>query len=101
MDPRRDDPPGPVSHDVHVDAMSVVARWMTAEVVSPASWHHQAVCELGIGMRITATAADGTVEAIELEGHARLAATQWHPELTAHEDPTQQGLFDQLVHWAS
>ena len=95
----RDDPPGPVNHEVEVDAMSIVARWMTATVVTPASWHHQAVSELGVGLRVTATAADGTVEAIELEGHARLVATQWHPEVTAHEDDTQQSLFDELVRW--
>ena len=87
-------------HEVEVDAMSVVARSMTSTTVSPASWHHQAVCELGVGLRVTAQAADGTVEAIELDGHVRLAATQWHPEITAEEDETQQALFDALVEWA-
>lgn len=96
----RDDPAGPVIHDVEVDAVSVVARWMTTTTVAPASWHHQAVDELGGGLRVTAQAADGTIEAIELEGHATLAATQWHPEITAAQDETQQALFDSLVEWA-
>lgn len=96
----RSDPPGPLPHDVEVDAVSVIARAMTSTAVTPASWHHQSVATLGIGLRITATAPDGTVEAIELDGHRRLAATQWHPEITAADDPTQQALFDSLVTWA-
>lgn len=41
--------------------------------------HHQAVKELGEGLRVTARAADGTVEAIE-HVEAPVAAVQWHPE---------------------
>lgn len=96
----RTDPPGHLFHEVEVDAQSVVARSMEATMVSPASWHHQAVDRLGSGLRVTATAADGTIEAVELDGYRYMAATQWHPEISAHEDPTQQSLFDAFVEWA-
>ena len=96
----RTDPPGHLFHEVEVDATSIVARSMTATVVSPASWHHQAVDQLGSGLRVTASAADGTIEAIELDGYRQMTATQWHPEISAHEDPTQQSLFDTFVEWA-
>ena len=48
-----------------------------------------------------AWAPDGTIEATEHESHPWLAIVQWHPELTAASDPTQQALFDGLVTAAS
>lgn len=44
-----------------------------------------------------AWADDGVIEAMELDGHPNLLAVQWHPELSAADDPTQQGLFNRLV----
>jgi hypothetical protein len=67
-------------------------------VVVTGFFHHQHVDRLGEGLRVTARAADGTVEAVELSGgDGRFMAVQWHPEDTAHEDPAQQRLFDALV----
>jgi putative glutamine amidotransferase len=49
-----------------------------------------------------ARAADGIVEAVELDGHPSwFLAVQWHPEDTAAHDPTQQRLFTALVREAS
>ena len=42
-------------------------------------------------------AADGSIEAVELDAHPFLLAVQWHPEDTAGDDETQQRLFDALV----
>ncbi len=70
---------------------------MGATTVTPMSWHHQAVDRLGDGLRVVATAPDGTIEATEHRTHPWLASVQWHPELTADTDPTQQRLFDALV----
>lgn len=41
--------------------------------------HHQAVREVGEGLRVVARAADGTVEALE-HVDAPISAVQWHPE---------------------
>ncbi|HET7559396.1 MAG TPA: gamma-glutamyl-gamma-aminobutyrate hydrolase family protein, partial [Limnochordia bacterium] len=48
-----------------------------------------------------AHAPDGTIEAVELPGHPWLLAVQWHPELTAAKDPSQQRLFDAFVQAAA
>ena len=61
-----------------------------------ASWHHQAVRQVPESLQVVATAADGTVEAVESCDH-RLFAVQWHPEITAAADPVQQRLFDRFV----
>lgn len=72
---------------------------LVALPVDIASWHHQAVKALGSGLRATAWAADGTIEAFELEASGRgfVQALQWHPEITAATDALQQRLFEALV----
>jgi putative glutamine amidotransferase len=61
-------------------------------------YHHQRVDRLGDGLVVTATAADGTIEALDLPAATGwFAAVQWHPEDTAATDPSQQNLFDTLV----
>ena len=93
--------PGPTPHEIEVDAGSFLATVMEATAVTPMSWHHQAVDRVGAGLRVVARAPDGTIEALEHESHPWLAIVQWHPELTAAGDPTQQRLFDALVAAAS
>ncbi|WP_166867807.1 gamma-glutamyl-gamma-aminobutyrate hydrolase family protein [Salinibacterium sp. ZJ70] len=41
--------------------------------------HHQALDQLGDGLRVTARASDGTIEAVEHES-APVVGVQWHPE---------------------
>ena len=95
--PHRQEPKWTHTHTVEVDAGSLVARVMGTESVAPACWHHQAVDRLGAGLAVTAWSPDGVIEAVELSGHPWLVAVQWHPEMTAADDGTQQRLFDGLV----
>jgi putative glutamine amidotransferase len=91
----------PTPHEIRAEPGSVVAEAMGADTAEPMSWHHQAVDRLGDGLRVVAQAPDGVVEAVELDGTPALLAVQWHPELTAAVDPTQQRLFDVLVRRAA
>lgn len=43
------------------------------------SYHHQAIGRLGAGLRTTARAADGTIEAVEHDT-LPILGVQWHPE---------------------
>lgn len=92
-------------HLVHPIALapdSLVACTTRLEKLEASCYHHQHVDRLGEGLHITATAADGTAEALERPGGTGwFAAVQWHPEDTAHKDPAQQRLFDTLVSTAS
>lgn len=51
-----------------------------------ATYHHQAVGGLGDGLKATAWAGDGVVEAIELADKTWVLGVQWHPEAHAGED---------------
>ena len=86
-----------IRHTVSVESGTLVAKAMQATQVDIVSWHHQAVDRLGDGLRAVAWADDGVVEAMELAGNPYFLAVQWHPELSAAADPTQQRLFDRLV----
>jgi putative glutamine amidotransferase len=90
-------PREPVPHPVFVEESCSLAAVMGATEVSPMSWHHQSLDKLGDGLRATAHAPDGIIEAVELEGHPWLVGVQWHPELTASSDPTQARLFSSFV----
>ena len=88
-------------HPVEIAADAHIVQAMGATRVLTVSWHHQAVERLGEGLRPVAWAEDGVIEAMELAENPYLLAVQWHPELSAAEDPAQQGLFDRLVKLAS
>jgi putative glutamine amidotransferase len=95
--PHRLEPKWDHRHAVEAEGGSLVAETMGAANVDIACWHHQAIATPGAGLSITAWSPDGVVEAVELAGHPWMIAVQWHPEMTAGEDHTQQALFDGLV----
>ncbi|CAN5153626.1 gamma-glutamyl-gamma-aminobutyrate hydrolase family protein [soil metagenome] len=85
-----------VIHGVEVAAGSRLAAATDAtRLVACTSVHHQGVDRLGEGLRAVGWSDDGLVEALEpTAGGAWLTAVQWHPEVTAADDPIQQALFD-------
>jgi putative glutamine amidotransferase len=80
-----------------VNKNSRLATIMGATEVATYSGHHQALKELGEGLQVTAWAEDGIIEAVELPEHPWFICVQWHPEVSAIDDATQQHIFDELV----
>lgn len=68
------------SHPVTPVAGTRYAAVVPEETCVP-TYHHQAVARLGEGLRTSAHAADGTVEAVELPGARFVLGVQWHPEM--------------------
>ena len=93
-------PRDPISHSIQVAADSELAK-VIGQQVHTASWHHQAIQQLGKGLKAVAWAPDGVIEAVELEGRQDVLAVQWHPEITAAEDNGQQQMFDWLIKQAN
>lgn len=67
------------SHVVRTVAGSRVAAALGPDA-AVSCYHHQAVDELPAGLRATAHAEDGVVEAVELAGDGFAVGVQWHPE---------------------
>jgi putative glutamine amidotransferase len=67
-------------HEVALAAGSrLAAMYGDVDSITVNSLHHQAVGRVADGTTVTATASDGTVEAIE-DPAIELIAVQWHPE---------------------
>jgi putative glutamine amidotransferase len=64
------------------------------------SLHHQAVDQVGYGLFVSASAPDGTIEAVEAADGSPVLGVQWHPELLA-DSPRQGALFEWLTYHAS
>ena len=90
-------PREPTPHPVQVEEGSGLAEILGATGFTAESWHHQAIRDVAPGLTVVARAPDGTIEAVEKTDHPWLYAVQWHPELTAAEDPIQQRLFNTLA----
>ncbi len=92
-----------VAHGGQLHETAVAAGSLLAGALGPtrpvcSSFHHQALAQLGAGLRVVARADDGVVEGVELEGSdSWVVGVQWHPEDTAASDAQQQGLFDAFV----
>jgi putative glutamine amidotransferase len=76
-----DGPPGVFTeHEVTPVPGTLLARTLP-ERVAVRTFHHQAVDRLGEGLRASALAGDGTVEAVELpDAEGLVLGVQWHPE---------------------
>ncbi|MCJ7434977.1 MAG: gamma-glutamyl-gamma-aminobutyrate hydrolase family protein, partial [Anaerolineales bacterium] len=67
-------------HEVRIEAGTRLAEMVEETPLKVNSLHHQGLKEVAPGLRITAYAPDGLVEAIELPDHPFGMAVQWHPE---------------------
>ena len=67
-------------HPIRVEAGTLLEAAIGADPEPVNSAHHQAVAKAGDGLRVSARAADGVVEAIEGKGERFCLGVQWHPE---------------------
>jgi putative glutamine amidotransferase len=87
-------------HPVVVEKSSKLYEILDQPELLVNSVHHQGVRELASGVRATAFAPDGIIEAFEIDDFPFGLAVQWHPEwLQAH--PSMQALFRSFVDFAA
>jgi len=84
----------------HVIQDSLLGQAAGVQAISGKSYHHQAVANVGKGLKVTARHEDGTVEAIEATDRPWEVAVQWHPERTP-DDPATIGLFAEFIRQAT
>lgn len=69
-----------LAHEVAVTDGTRVHNALGSSRVMVNSMHHQGIDRLGQGLRVSAIAPDGLIEAIEAPDHPFMVAVQWHPE---------------------
>jgi putative glutamine amidotransferase len=79
------EPKDHTSHEIRVEQMSQLARALGPAVSATGncrvnSRHHQSVGRPGRDLVVSATSADGVIEAIERPGARFCIGVQWHPE---------------------
>jgi len=73
------------AHEIWIDKDTVLARLMNerlngVDTCDVNSRHHQALKQVAAGFRVSATAPDGVIEAIEDPSATFCLGVQWHPE---------------------
>lgn len=88
---------GDIEHPVEFVGGSLLAGWNGNPAGNINSSHHQAIDKPGDNLRVTAKAADGTIEGIEWTGGTNwVVGVQWHPERMPN-DALSQRLFAEFV----
>lgn len=87
-------------HHVEIKEETHLAEILGAGTHAVNSMHHQAVRTPGEDIVVSATAPDGTIEAIESR-NGQIVAVQWHPEGLIHSAPEMNRLFADLVERSS
>lgn len=82
-----------LAHDIQPIAGSRLAAMVGTEAILVNSLHHQAIDQLGQGLRPVAWAPDGIVEAVEGIDARWIIGVQWHPEWLIDSDPSMAALF--------
>jgi len=89
---RQGEPGCTTTHEVEVLEHTRLAGVIGVGAHAVNSFHHQAVDEVGAGLRVAARAGDGTIEAIESCSGGFAIGVQWHAETLA-----DARLFEALV----
>ncbi|MFO1145387.1 MAG: gamma-glutamyl-gamma-aminobutyrate hydrolase family protein, partial [Rhodospirillales bacterium] len=90
--PNPRDEPG---HTVRILPGTRLHAIVGADEMAVNSAHHQAAKDVPLGLRISAVAADGVIEAIEAPDKRFCIGVQWHPEFALSEGDRK--LFEALI----
>jgi putative glutamine amidotransferase len=90
-----------VAHPIQIDAGTRLHEAIGVDHADVNSWHHQALKQVAPGVRVSACAPDGIVEAIELPDRRYAIGVQWHPEWLYDRQPEMWRLFEALVQAAA
>ena len=85
------------AHTVQIEGDSRLAQILGTTTIDVNSLHHQCVQQPAPGVKVTAYAPDGVIEALEIPGKHFALSVQWHPEDLIDDDPAMQALFDSFV----
>ncbi len=86
------------SHNIEIEAESLLARLAGGESIRVNSSHHQAVKRAGRNLKVIARAADGVIEAVtDTRADRFVLGVQWHPEIGWERDRFSQAIFKRFI----
>ena len=85
------------AHQVEIVPDTPLSGWLRQASIGVNSYHHQAVKQLGSGLKPMAFSEDGLVEAVYMPGQKFVAAVQWHPEFNYQKEESSRILFGKFV----
>ena len=81
----------------HVLTVESAMEHVDVNTIGVNSYHHQAVKQLGSGLKPMAFSEDGLVEAVYMPEQKFVAAVQWHPEFNYQKEESSRILFGKFV----
>lgn len=78
---------GEKRHPVSIIEDTILLETIGKKEMDVTSTHHQALKDLGMGLKVSATAHDSIIEAFEMPEYPFLIGVQWHPEKEPDEEP--------------
>lgn len=85
------------SHSVAVKEGTPLSGLVNKVQITANSFHHQALKDIGKGLRVMAVAEDGIIEAVYHADYPYLRAYQWHPERLWKTDADNKKLFEDFI----
>ncbi len=84
-------------HSINIEKNSKLEKILGSSTLVN-SLHHQCIKELGKGLRATAFAKDGIIEAIEMPDRDFVMGFQWHPEeMAMHRNEEMLDIFKEFI----
>ena len=85
------------THTIRIEKQTLLFDIIKRRKIWVNGKHHQAIKDLAPGLKISAVANDGIIEAIEYPTKKFVIGVQWHPEGTWKEDTHSKKLFRAFV----
>lgn len=84
------------THTVEIEKESLLYEILKKDKILVNSFHHMAIKDVAVGMKVTAFSKDSVIEGIEMR-EKNILAIQWHPEMLSKTNGLMQRLFNYFV----
>ena len=86
-----------VIHEIDIVKDTPLAKITGQTHIHINSYHHQAIKNLGKGLKVAAFATDGIIESLYMPDKKFVLAVQWHPERISKNHEEEMQLFKEFV----
>jgi putative glutamine amidotransferase len=88
-------------HDIKIYPSTRLSKIAGINSTAVNSTHHQSIKKIGSGLKVSAVAEDGIIEAIEYGGDDFIFGVQWHPERIYLNDVCSKNILVEFVRQAN